>query len=173
MSAVVVIPLWILKREKINCYLYAAIIPFAILLYILNINLLKILEFLSPGNYLFQKVIIYSQRTEKINVFNYVFIVKCLVYYLLLWKVNFIARHNKYAILLIKIHGIAFFSFVFFACIPTIAFRISQLFEIVEIITIPMVLYVFNPRIIVKFGLLFFTITMLCINIFHGKLIIM
>jgi hypothetical protein len=172
-AALIVIPLWVLKREKINRYLYAALIPAAVLLYVLNMNILNIVEMLTSDNYLTQKAVLYSQKTEEINVFNYVFLVKCFFYYLLLWKVRFIAKHNKYAVLLIKMHGIAFFSFVILAGIPTVAFRVSQLFEIVEIITIPMLLHVFKPAIAAKFAMFFFVIGMLCINIFHGKLIIM
>ncbi|MGL4364087.1 MAG: EpsG family protein [Bacteroidales bacterium] len=178
-SAIIILPLWFLSQKKINLLFYALLIPSAYLFYFLNINLVELVIENIPFQYIQDKYSIYKlfQQEkiggfEKINVFGKVFLVKYLLYYLLLWKNKFIASQNKYALLLMKVWGIGLALFVFLATMPVFAFRVSEILSVVEFITIPFFLYIFKPTFYAKISLFVIASVILLINIFYVKLIL-
>jgi hypothetical protein len=176
-SALLIFFLWFFKGNSINKYVYAAIIPLAYVLYFFHINLIELFIQLIPIEYIQQRYGTYVLLQKKennfanINVFNYVFLAKCLIFYVLLWKSKLIEIHNKYVNLLLKIEALSLISFVLFSAMPVFAFRISELFGVVEIILIPFIYYVFKPRFLSKALVIFIGLCMLLINIFYVNLI--
>ena len=178
-SALIVFPLWFLKGNKINKYIYAAIIPLSYVFYFLHVNIVELFIRLLPIEYIQQKYNIYKLLQEqnvsgfnRINVFNYVFLAKCIIFYIILWKSRLVQMQNKYISILLKIQSFSLASFVLFSAMPVFAFRISELFGIVEIVTIPFIYYIFNPKSLSKIIVVFIGLCLLLINIFYNKLIV-
>jgi hypothetical protein len=174
-----VLPLWFLRKKKVNSILFSSLLPLAYLVYFLKINVIESVIPLLPIEYIQHKYASYQAAQamnmdsfNKINVFNYVFLAKCGIYYILLWKNKIITEQNNYAPLLIKIQGIALTCFVLLAAMPVYAFRISEFFGVVELITIPMLIYTFKPiQFLTRIGVALFAFAVLLINIFYVGLI--
>lgn len=107
-SALLILLLWFLKPVKINVFLYAILIPTAYCFYYLDISFSKLL-LLIPIDAIQSKVEIYyniseSAQSVQTNVLNIMQILKCLLSFFLLWKIDIITTYNKYAPLLLKIY---------------------------------------------------------------------
>jgi hypothetical protein len=177
-SALVILPLWFLKQERINTIVYASLIPVAYIIYFLNINIAGAIVPLIPIEHIQAKFSAYQLKQQMeigsfdtINVFNRVFLVQCLIYYLLLFKNEWILSQNKYACLIIKIQGVALASFLLLARMPVFAWRVSQLIGIVEIISIPLLIYVIKPRWGAKSCVIAIAAGLMLIDIFYSGLI--
>jgi hypothetical protein len=171
-TAVITLPLWFLTENKIHKYVYALIIPISFILYFSNINFVNIISFI-PIEYIEKKYDLYEKigNIEKSNVFNIFFLGKCLIYYVLLWKTKLLFINNKYSILLIKIYGISLSLFILFYTLPSISRRLNDMYGVVEIITIPMVIYIFKEKKLFKFCITVFSFALLFVNIFSLNLI--
>ncbi|TSK06122.1 MAG: EpsG family protein [Geobacter sp.] len=151
-SALVVLPLYFLKKQKINVCFYAFIIPVCYVLHFLGIHVSSLLFLLPAGESIQQKLMIHqlAMSTEaeipQINVFNIIQIIRVAIVCVFLWKVPLLESRNKFFIILIKIYVFSVSSFVLFADIPVFGFRISEVLGIVEIVLIPMLIYLFKQK---------------------------
>lgn len=174
-SAIVLLPLWFINKDNLNKFYYYLLIPMGIIIYILKINL--ILEL--PIPILQEKIAIYKELQEfdvdgfnEINVFNSLYILRCLIYYFLLYYSNNIIHSNKYFIILIKIYAFSLFSLPAFSVMPVIAFRIGELFGIVEVILMPMIFYTIKEKLFPKFVVVSISFAILLFNIFYNEYIL-
>ncbi len=108
---------------------------------------------------------------DKINIFNIVYLLKLLAYYILLWKYNLVEKHTRNFPLLMKLYAISYFSFTAFAFLPVIAFRISELIGVVEIILIPYIAYTVRPLSYGKVIAIAFAFGCFTLNIFYNNLL--
>jgi hypothetical protein len=178
-SALIVFPLWFLKGNKINKYIYAVIIPLAYIFYFLHINIIELSIKFIPIGYIQQRYNNYKllqiqniRDFGRINVFNYVFLVKCIIFYIILLKSRLVQMQNKYINILLKMQSFSLASFVFFSAMPVFAFRISELYGIVEIVTIPFIYYILKSKLLSRIIVVFIGLCLLLINIFYNKLIV-
>jgi hypothetical protein len=171
--------LLLLRRNKINRYVCATIIPLAYIVYFLNINIVEIFIRFIPIGYIQDKYNTYISLQEqnidsfnKINVFNKVFLAKTLIYYFILWKYNVIIKYNKYAALLLEIEAVSLLSFILLSAMPVFAFRIYEFFGVVEIILIPFLYYTFKSKLFSSALVIFIGLCLLVINIYYNQLIV-
>lgn len=146
-SAIIIIPFYFLNKDRISRLFYF-IIPFAFLLYFLNINVTSVIQ-LVKIDYITVKYMAYKALAESgvtTNLFNVIQLMRYIFIAILLWKWEVIAEKNKYAVLLIKFYIIGSFLMIIFADIPAISFRFSELFTIVEFIVIPFFIYFFKTE---------------------------
>ncbi len=173
-SAIIILPLWILGSKPRRSIL-ALSVPFGYLIYFSGIDLIASI----PIPYVQEKLAIYQKMQElgddawsSINVFNLVFLVKIVLFYLFILKYELIALQNKYFPILIKIQAISIMSFTIFAQMPILGFRINELFGIVEIITLPFLYYLFSPRFFSKLIVCAMGFILIIISIFNMKLVV-
>lgn len=174
-SALIIFLLWFISPNSLNKNKYACLIPLGYVCYFAGISMSKLLTLL-PFDAVQAKVEAYFYLTEfsdgpSSNVFNVLFLLRCFIAYVILWKVDFIALSNKYTYLLLKIYFLSLFSFLLFADIPGFAFRISELLGIVEIILFPLMIYIYTPRRISILFPLFVGQLMLSLSLFITQLI--
>lgn len=86
-----------------------------------------------------------NAQMGEINVFNPIYLLKVVFYYLLLWKEKVISQRVTNFPLLIKIFAISIITFTLFSGIPAFAYRINELYGVVEIIVIPYLVYAIRP----------------------------
>ncbi len=172
-SSLVILPLWFLTNKPRKIFLYLSV-PVAYFIYFTKINLVSVaipIPAIQAKINLYQEMLAMGEQNQ-INVFNYVFLVKIMIFYILLWKIDLLQKKNQYATLLIKIFALSIFAFPVFATMPVIGFRISELFGIVEIILFPLLYYIAKPKVIpisvvISIGLLLFYI-----SVFYGELLV-
>lgn len=172
-SAILILPLWFISTNKPKKVLLYIAIPISYIIYFTSINILEYF----PIPIIQEKLQMYQMLQQagiggfdKINVFNLMQLFKIALFYLFIFKFDLINEKNKYFIILIKIFALSLCSFPLFSFMPVISFRISELFGIVDIILIPLIMYIFKPVwlsrvIIVLIGLLFILTTLFYNNI--------
>ncbi|WP_306353546.1 EpsG family protein [Flavobacterium sp. '19STA2R22 D10 B1'] len=173
-SALLIFPLWFIGKKAHKKILFLSI-PVAYIIYFSQINLIGVLPI--PG--IQQKLEVYKQLQDlggeqwnSINVFNLLFLARIAIFYFILLKYDLILANNKYLPILIKIYCIALISFLIFAVMPVLAFRMNELFGIVEVVLIPLLFYVFRPRLISKIVIVFIGVCLISIVLFYNKLLI-
>lgn len=173
-SAIVILPLWFINAHKPRKLVLLLTIPVAFMVYLLKINLIVNI----PIPYLQDKVVAYQEYQElglasfnKINIFNSLFLLRIGIYYLLIYKYDFLIKTNKYAIILVKIYAISLFVLPGFSVMPVVAFRISELFGIVEVILVPLIYYLFIPTKYSKLLIFLLCLVVLLMNVFYNKFI--
>jgi hypothetical protein len=171
-SSLMILPLWFLNGNKINKYFYASIIPISYILYFIGItNIVQIMSFLPIKLIQLRYQVHVTESIENLNIFSIFFLGKCVIYYILLLNNKLLASHNRYAFLLLKINAIALMSYILLSSISGIARRTSEFYGIVEIINIPMLIYIFTPKILTKLIIIAFSLLLLFVSVFYIKLI--
>lgn len=173
-SAIILFPLWFINRNNPNKVLLLLLIPLGFLVYFLNINLILTI----PIPYIQNKITVYQDLQalglngfDKINVFNSLFLLRCAIYYLFLFKYELLIKSNKYTVILLKIYALSLFVWPTFSIMPVVAFRINELLGIVEIILLPMIFYLFKPGIYAKAFVFFICLAIILMNIYYNKVI--
>lgn len=175
-SSVILFFILFLNNKELSTYTkYILIggIPLCYILYFMNFNPLTTI----PIPYISSKLEIYTSLTEsgitdmdQINVFNLVFLVKILIFIYLTFFYEVINESGKNISLLLKIEALSIYSFILFASIPAIAFRISDLLGIVDILLFPHIYYTIKQTIPAKLIVVTIAFAFLLINIFYIKL---
>lgn len=171
-SAILIFPLWFLHTSKCNKWFYIGLIIVSYLFVgIIPITLIgNLIRYIHIEDI---ELLWYSYEDtlgEYLNIFNAVFLSRILICFSLLLYIQKIALVNKYAVIWVKVYAISLSLFVLLSDFPTAAIRISQLYQIVEILLIPMLLYAFS-RILLIGRLMLFCIALffLLFNIFYNE----
>lgn len=157
------------KRERIA---WAMVVPLGYLIYFSHINPLTTISI----PYIGEKLEIYQDLNEKgimgdqINVFNAVFLTTWAAYLYILLFYDSIKEHNKYLPLMIKLTGISIFSFIALSFLPVLAFRVSELFGIVEIVLISTIAYTIKPTMLGRAIVALYGLAVFCINVFYNEI---
>ena len=160
-----------MKRWQV--FFYAAIIPFAYIIYLLHLDILIMI----PIPYIEEKLKLYQTlqdlgEWDTINVFNLVLLVRIGMTYFILWKRTLIEQYTTYVNILLKIEIISIAAFVSLYTLPVLAFRISELLGVVEIILFPLLCYTVKPAYVGKLVVTLVAVTFLFINIFYNSIVI-
>lgn len=178
-SSLIILPLWFLgifkDRKKVNTYFLILVLPIAYGIYFLKMTLLNFI----PIPYVQEKIDLYTQLQEletdafltDINVFNFVFLAKIIIYYFLVYKRELLMTRNKYTVLLLNIYAISLFMYPALAAMPVMAGRVSEFLGVVEIILIPLVYYVFRPHYVGTLLVLVWSLGIIMVNLFKSKLL--
>ena len=168
-AALAILPLYFLQKGRVNIWMYI-LIPISYLCYSIGIQLGNITQYLQL-DFIQNLYNLYSQsailKDEQINVYNNLQLLRCAIYYCILHYVNLILQYNKYVLLYLKVYVISLSTLVFFSDIPTLAFRISELYQTIEIILFPLLIYVFKNKAIGSMVVILILSIIAYINIFH------
>lgn len=157
-------------KERI---IWAMLVPAGYVLYFMKVNLLTEI----PIPYIGDKLETYQELNEQgilgdeINVFNAVFIVTWFTYLYILLFHDIVVKRNKYLPLMLKLTGISVFSFTAFSFLPVLAFRISELYGIVEIIIFANIYYTIKPAWLAKTFVAVVGLTLFMVNAFYSEIL--
>lgn len=158
------------KRER---WIWAAIIPLGYLAYFAQFNMATMIYI----PYITDKIELYENLRDKgiagdeINVFNLVFLVKCVAYIYILYFYDTVRHQEKYLPLMLRFMGISIFMFLFFAQLPVLSFRISELYGVVEIFIFTYILYTISPTWLGRMVVCAAAVSLFVINIFSLKIL--
>lgn len=146
-SAIIFAPFYFFNTKKINKTLYFSILIIPIIFALLKLTPFDFLHHFKLGIYS-EKIDAYliGQRWERraINLFNFSIIfqiIVCAFFILFSEKTN-----NKFAVLLTKINCFGVALFYIFSSSPVLAFRLSDILGIVQIVLIPYLIYIIKPK---------------------------
>lgn len=173
-SSLLMLPLLFLTNQDMKGQqraIWALLVPAGYAIYMLQISITAL-----PIPYIGDKLEIYQELKDKgffddINVFNLVFLVHIVIYLYLLYMFDIIKEHNPYFPIMIKMMGLSIFSFVTLSALPVLAFRISEIYGIVEIILFTNIYYTVKPGWLSKCIVMTIGIAMFCINVFYNELL--
>ena len=167
-SAIVALPLYFLNIEKCNKWFYICLILISYFFIGITPLLGRIIQYIPIEGI---KLLWFSYEDtigEKLNVFNSIHLLRILVCFFLLSRIEGVAALNKYAILLVKIYAISLTLFVVLSDMPTAAIRISEFYQIVEILLVPMLMYAIKIKVFSRMSVFmisaFFLFYNICIN---------
>jgi len=152
---------------------WASLVPIGFFIYFLHISIFTQI----PIPYIGDKIELYQELSEKgimgdeINVFNAVYLVTCLTYLYILLFYNLVKEHNKYLPLMLKCSGISVFSFTAFSSLPVVAFRVCELYGIVQIIIFSNIYYTIKPGWLGKLAVTVVGVTLFCVNAFYAEIL--
>lgn len=174
-SSAVILPLYFLLRPgKINSWIYILLIVAVYSLHFLNIHFTALLAKVPLENVQFkleanEKYSLWSG--DKVNVLNVLQLIRLSLAMFFLKYADNIADGNKYGYIFIKFYIVGLCAMVFFADIPVFAVRTSELLGVVEIILLPCIMYVINPRAIAAILVMGMGLLFLCTTLFYTKLL--
>lgn len=143
-TAIIIFPLWFLSTQKSYKWFYILLIPCS-LFFVGKFSLLStIIQYLPIAG--IQKLwILYEvQVGDEINIYNAISLSRIFICLIFLYCIDNIKEKNEYAIILGKIYSISIVFFFLFSDLPNAARRISEFYQIVEIILIPLLIYSFE-----------------------------
>lgn len=171
-SAIIVLFLWFLNPDKINIKFYALIIIGSYLIHEFSAIYITDIQKYIPITPLENKLLAYKYDNESnLNIFNVWQLMRTILCFLFLWKINIIQKENKYSILLLKLYIISTCSFVLLSTNPSFAARISDLFAVSDIILLPCILYFIKPALFAKLLIICISFFYLFLNLFFNKII--
>lgn len=172
-SMIIFLPFYFLDSKSINKKIYLPLLFVPYILHFLHFNILTVLSSFKLG-IISDKIQLYNDLLElgiftNINIYNTMFLIQLFTCVLFILKSDLLLENNKYALVLLKIYCIAAASFVTFSNVPVLAFRISELLSIVQIIIVPFYLYIIKPKyvallIVLGFALLYFSVDLVYLN---------
>jgi hypothetical protein len=171
-SALIILPFYFLKGDKVQLW-YIFLIPIGYFLYFLDANVASLVRIIDI-DIVNLRFAAYKSITgiQRINVFNVLMLARCLLCGLLFWRWKLLKEKNQYSVLLIKFYFFSCFIFIAFADIPVVAFRVSELLATVEIILVPMIIYLFNIKVIGKLIVAIIGFLFLVSLLYHQKLVL-
>ena len=148
-SSLAIFPLLFIDRVRYQKVLYIALIGLSYLF--AGALPIELLISYIPIDGIHNLWIAYSNTVgEEVNIFNSVQITRVILCILFIINLEKISVYNHGVILLTKIYAISLSLFVLLSSVPVLAFRISELYQVVEIILIPMIVYAFKGNVFVK-----------------------
>lgn len=156
-SAIIIIPLWFISKDLKNRFLYILLIPFCFLMNLLKIDLINIVYFLPMPDIFLHKLEVYTAIAQyggdrgmlsasEYDPFISWYLLKAIIAITLWIFIKKIYIHNKYAVLLLKIYTIGVAFLWCMPSLPVVATRCSEFLTVVQIVLVPLFIYVAIPR---------------------------
>jgi hypothetical protein len=172
-SLIAIVPMYYISTKKVE-NIFFFLIPITYIFFYLNINISSIISLMSSfyntGGSRFEYYAMLAE-TNSIEVFSVLQLIHITISYILLWKWKFLAKKNDYFIILLKFYIIGTSLFVALADIPALGIRFSELFHIVEIILIPMLIYLTKRKIDAKYLIIILSLFCLLLITYRLELI--
>jgi len=145
-AALIMFFLYFINGAHINRWAYCLLLPAASLLTFSDVKILDYAAF-APIELIELKIESYeTYKDPSTNVFNYVFLSRCVLAYFLLAHANLLATKNRYFVTLLKLYFLGLFIHLVLASGTGVAFRLSELLLVVEVLLIPMLVDVFKTK---------------------------
>lgn len=164
---------YFLNPKEINFKLWISVLLFFLFLGLINYDLLSIMTKINIPVFS-EKINVYLKMQQWIDVvsnpFNTFLMLQLFTSIITYTFRNKIAPKCKYFYLLLKINLLSIIVFYIFIAISGFSFRLNELFGVVQILMLPMFIYVFKQRWIGQLFVISVSICMLLFNLYHTNL---
>jgi len=152
-SALLILPLYLLKPYSINKKLHIIMLFISFVIGLTKIGFTYLVQFV-PIEFVQGLFQAYQYQTfveeEFFSPFSMTIIVLTITQIILLLKADKIRMHNRYIYLLLKVQSASIISFFLFNDMPIVGGRISEFYRIAFIVSVPFVIYICNNRIVAR-----------------------
>jgi hypothetical protein len=144
------LPVYFFNHKGINKWLIFSLIAFAYVFAILRIDFVSAtgLTDLSPKLALYNASVKLGEDKNRINIFNFWFVLDAVVTICLTLRYKVILDHNPYLPLLLKISTVGLMCYLLLSSLPVVAGRMYELFGVVQFVLYPCLIYAFPQKII-------------------------
>ena len=172
-TAILMLSLVVLSPEKFNTRVYlvagAVVMTTAFLFSDLIIGLLFRFNFSFVQKLAWEFANVNADE-DQINLLNVGFLLNVAFTIWLLINHKRIQEQNRYGYILLKLQAISIIAFVAFSSVNMVAYRVSEFFGIVSIITVPMVVYTFRSRLVGYTITFVYSFLILVLNLQYAEL---
>ena len=171
-QALVIFPLFFLSPTNPHKFLYVFGVLFSYALALSGIGLATYVQLIGGESYaaLFEH---YVDKEDAVNLFNVVQLMKLFTFVIVMLNIEQLASVSKYAVMLMKVYALSICSLPLLADIPAAGFRISEFFQTVEILLVPMLVFIGGKKAILYRGWCYcYTIALFLIDAFYNKYLI-
>lgn len=129
-----------------------------------------------PIPYINEKIEVYEALRDsgiggdEINVFSALYLMKLIMFYFVLIKYKQIKVFFPAISLILKIFAVSYFSYTFFAFLPILSFRVSEMIGIVEIFMVPSIIYAIEPKFWGRCMVVIYSAAIVFLNVFYIEL---
>lgn len=174
-SALAIIPFWFLNPKHINTKLYLLLIPLAYILALGGVTFGRFVE-LIPIDRVQQGWRMYELAMEHdvfttMNIFNIPLLFRIAVCVLLLCNIHTISQYWSMSVIWMKIYVVSIIIMPLLSDVPIMAFRLSELLQIVEIVLIPSLVIVPCKHFKGKLVVMVFALCCFGMDVFFSKLL--
>lgn len=174
-SAIIFGFVYFLNPRRINPILYIGMIFFTFLAVLAGFNLTMFFQLIRLG-FISDKLNAYKMLLEAgvnsdIKLLNPLLFLRIIIVTWLLLKWEILQEKNRYSVILIKVYAFSIFFFIAFSDLPVLAGRLSQLFGIVEIVLVPFVIYILNPKYIAVAIAIMFAMLIMYKQLYYSDLV--
>jgi len=151
-SSLLMIPVWFLNAKKIRPYIYIIAILLSFLLSASGLYLTKILSFVPIAEIqnAYEGYTYLNKIQSEYNLFSIVVLSKVFLCVVMLLYSNLLkSKYSKY-IYIIKIYAISFIIYALFGDVTVAAVRMCEFYQIVEILLLPIICYLFKEKLFGK-----------------------
>lgn len=175
-SSIVMMPLLLLNNNPLSNrmrIILASAFPVSLVVYVLNIDFVTLI----PVSFMQEKMEIYQAMKDlgimgdKTNIINVVYLTRVLIFYFLLYFYEPISEKNKYISLMLKVMTLMVVALPMLSQMPVFAFRLSELFGIVEIVLFCMITYTVKQPYIAKAAIIIIGLVSMYYNAFYNELL--
>jgi hypothetical protein len=176
-TAIIMILLWFLNVKKINPLVWLGLILFSYIIYYFQVNFIHLVAWL-PLSSIQAKLEAYNalsmvdKKGEGINVFSLYHIGKIIIFVLLLFNADKIARKNQYIYTCLKIMGLSLFCWVALSSLMVVAMRVSEFWGVIDIVLFPSLIYLFKQKVIPNILIVSIAGVLMYVRIVYGQLIL-
>lgn len=151
-SSLALLPVVFIKNNKISntkAIVYASLIPLSYIIYFAGLTVLlnpSIIPLIGEKLALYQNSVEKGKMTVGINVFDPAHIVEVILYCYSMYFRKTLEKFSEYTNIILKIISIGLFLHTSLAFLPVLALRISQLYNVVNIILYLNIFYTFKQK---------------------------
>ena len=175
-SSVVIFLLYFLSKDKFDRGLALCFIAISYILAILGLRFGYIWGYITWGEiaslWEVYSSMMASGEMTKINIFNTFFIIRIIVCVALIINYDRIKFLGRLYVVGLKLYVISICVYLLFSDIPVLAFRLSELFQVVEVFLFSSLIIVFNDRSLGKLCVTALATAFILINIFYNQLVL-
>lgn len=170
-SSLLIVPLYFVNREKINKKYYLIMLGIFIVLGLQkSINIFTIIPGLSAVSNKLNTYMLFQGMTA-INVLNINSLINVFLVFILVLNYEKIKQYSKYSVIFIKQSYFSCLSYLVLSAVPVLAFRVSELYAIANIITISYLCVVFKKTSYFLSFIIVLSLLLLSLNLFKQNLV--
>jgi len=170
-SSLLIVPLYFVSKENLNKKVYLIMLGIFIILGLQkSINIFTIIPGLTAMSSKLNTYMLYQGFTT-INVININSLIQVTLVVILVLNYDVIKQYSKYSVIFIKQSYFSCLSYFVLSAVPVLAFRVSELYAIANIITVSYFCVVFKKSSYFWGFIIVLSLTLLSLNLFKQNLV--
>ncbi len=175
-SAIILLSTFWISDKPLNKPIYLLCILGSLIIGILKIDLISLLSYL-PISFIKEKTEFYIGANQsglfnnQINLFNVFSLIDIFTCIILLKYSRQVSKHQVGFNFLLKLYFISLFFFFLLSSLPAVAYRIREIFQIVQIFLIPCLIFIFKERYVGKIVIVLISLLFLYVQTYYANLV--